>query len=84
MIPRPVKWTVIKDRPALRAQFLQWAALPTLKRILVSHGEPIEHEPAEALRDFAQSLAKDRPVPRPRRKPADTPVPRQREDFRVL
>jgi hypothetical protein len=63
-IPRPVKLTMIKDRPALRAQFLKWAALPTLKRILVSHGEPIDVEPAEALRDFAQSLAPDRPVPR--------------------
>jgi hypothetical protein len=63
-IPRPVQWAIIKDRPALRAQFLKWAALPTLKRILVSHGEPIDVEPAEALRDFAQSLSADQPVPR--------------------
>lgn len=63
-IPRPVQWTLVKDRPALRAQFLRWAALPALKRILVSHGEPIDVDPAEVLRDFAQSLAPDRPVPR--------------------
>ena len=62
-IPRPVQWTLIRDRPALRAQFLRWAALPTLRRILVSHGEPIDVEPAEALRDFAQSLAPNLPVP---------------------
>jgi hypothetical protein len=84
-IPRPVKWKLVKDRPALRAQFLQWAALPNLKRILVSHGEPIEDDPAEALRDFAQSLAKDRPVPRgPRRKPTENAATTLREDFRFL
>ena len=77
------KMTTIKDRPALRAQFLKWAALPTLKRILVSHGEPIEDEPAEALRDFAQSLAKDQPVPRKRRKESDNPATRLRETLRL-
>jgi hypothetical protein len=56
-IPRPVLWTMVDDKAALRAQFLAWAALPTLRRILVSHGEPIDFEPAEALRDLAQSLA---------------------------
>jgi hypothetical protein len=61
------------------------AALPTLKRILVSHGEPIEHEPAEALRDFAQSLAKDRPVPRGKiRTPVQSPVPRTSGGDRML
>jgi hypothetical protein len=67
-IPRPVQWTLVRDRPALRAQFLKWAALPTLKRILVSHGEPIDIDPAEALRDFAQSLAPDHPVLRARQR----------------
>ena len=81
-IPMQAKMTMIKDRPALRAQFLKWAALPTLKRILVSHGEPIEDDPAEALRDFAQSLAKDRQVPRARkRKDADNPATLLRELF---
>jgi hypothetical protein len=84
-IPRPVEWTMIKDRPALRRQFLQWAALPTLKRILVSHGEPIEDDPAEALRDFAQSLARDRPLPpaRPRKEQGNPPA-QFREDKRLL
>ena len=62
-IPKPVSWTMIDDRAALRAQFLRWSVLPGLKRILVSHGEPIDYQPAEVLRDLAQSLAPDRPVP---------------------
>ena len=56
-IPRPVKWALIEDQIALRAQFLKWAALPKLRRIIVSHGEPIDDEPAETLRDLAQYLA---------------------------
>jgi hypothetical protein len=63
-VPLPVEWALISDRPALRAGFLHWAALPSLKRILVSHGEPIDIEPAEALRDFAQSMGMDQPLPR--------------------
>lgn len=55
-IPRPVKWRLIQDQVALRIQFLKWAALPDLRRIVVSHGEPIDFEPAETLRDLAQLL----------------------------
>lgn len=58
-IPRPVRWRLIEDQVALRIQFLKWAALPDLRRIVVSHGEPIEDEPAETLRDLAQYLALD-------------------------
>lgn len=60
-LPRPVQWTMIKEPALLRAQFLEWAALPTLRRILVSHGESIEHQPAETLRDLAQALTYDAP-----------------------
>ena len=56
-IPRPVHWSLIEDQVALRIQFLKWAAIPNLRRIIVSHGEPIEDEPAEVLRDLAQILA---------------------------
>jgi hypothetical protein len=55
-IPRPVKLAMIDDKEALRAQLLEWAELDSLRRILVSHGAPIEHEPAQALRDLAASL----------------------------
>ena len=56
-IPRPVLWRLVDDQVALRIQFLKWAALPDLRRIIVSHGEAIDHEPAETLRDLAQCLA---------------------------
>jgi hypothetical protein len=55
-IPRVVKWNLVKDANALRAQLLQWAEIASLKRILVSHGEPIEANPQQTLRDMAASL----------------------------
>jgi len=56
-IPKPVKLAMIDDKAALRAQLLEWSQLPSLKRILVSHGSPIEDQPAKVLRDLAGSLA---------------------------
>jgi hypothetical protein len=56
-IPKVVKMALIKDSNALRAQLLEWAELQSLKRILVSHGEPIEANPRQTLRDLAASLA---------------------------
>jgi hypothetical protein len=73
-VPLRAQLTLIKDRPALRAQFLRWAALPALKRILVSHGEPIDVGPAERLRDFAQSMAQERPLPDGPAKMAERPA----------
>jgi len=64
-VPRPVKWTMVDDPAALRAQFLRWSQLPDLRRILVSHGDPIDFQPADVLRDLAQSMAPDQPVPTP-------------------
>jgi hypothetical protein len=55
-IPRVVKWNLVKDANALRAQLLQWAEMASLTRILVSHGEPIEANPRQTLRDLAASL----------------------------
>jgi hypothetical protein len=55
-IPLPAKWAMVKDEAALRAQFMKWAELPTLKRILVSHGDVIDFKPGEALRDLARTL----------------------------
>jgi hypothetical protein len=37
-------------------QLLQWAELEPLKRILVSHGSPIEDNPNQTLRALANSL----------------------------
>ena len=56
-IPKVVKMAMIKDQGALRAQLLEWAEIVSLKRILVSHGSPIENNPRQALRDLAGSLA---------------------------
>jgi hypothetical protein len=56
-IPRPVKLTMVQDTNALRAQLRQWAEMASLKRILVSHGEPIEADPRQTLRELAGSLA---------------------------
>jgi hypothetical protein len=59
-IPRVVKWNLVEDADALRAQLSQWAQIESLKRILVSHGEPIEGHPRQTLRDLAGSLASRR------------------------
>lgn len=56
-IPKVVKMMLIEDTTALRAQLLQWAEIESLKRILVSHGSPIEENPRQTLRDLARSLA---------------------------
>jgi hypothetical protein len=56
-VPKVVRMLLIEDQAALRAQLLQWAELASLKRILVSHGLPIEEEPRQALRELANSLA---------------------------
>lgn len=56
-IPRVVKLVMIRDANALRGQLVQWAEIESLKRILVSHGSPIEDNPRQALRDLAGSLA---------------------------
>ena len=55
-IPKVVKMAMIADKNALRAQLLQWAEIESLKRILVSHGSPIEDNPRQTLRDLASSL----------------------------
>ena len=56
-IPGIVKKVMIEDTSALRAQLLQWAQIDSLKRILVSHGSPIEDNPRQVLRELAGSLA---------------------------
>ncbi len=55
-IPAVVKLALVKDKDALRAALVQWAGLESLKRILVSHGDPIESNPREVLRGLAGAL----------------------------
>jgi hypothetical protein len=55
-VPLPIKFALIRDKAAVARQLRQWAELPSLKRILVSHGSTIEHDPRGALRKLAASL----------------------------
>jgi hypothetical protein len=56
-VPKPVALMMIDDKAALRTQLLEWATIESLNRILVSHGEPIETNPQQVLRELAESLA---------------------------
>jgi hypothetical protein len=54
-----IPWTVrrfIKEPKALALQMREWAAIDGLKRIIVSHGEPITDDPAGVLRRLADGL----------------------------
>jgi len=55
-IPSVVKMMVVDDTQALRLQLIEWAAMPTLTRIVVSHGDIIEDNPRQVLRELAASL----------------------------
>jgi hypothetical protein len=55
-IPAIVQKLKVRDKPALRAQLERWAGLSALKRIIVSHGAPIERNPERALRRLAATL----------------------------
>jgi hypothetical protein len=54
-----IPWTIrrfIKDKHALARQMREWAEIQGLKRIIVSHGEPIADDPAGTLRRLASGL----------------------------
>ena len=55
-IPGVRKLAMIKDAQALREQLLDWSEIADLRRILVSHGEPIVDDPRGQLRRLADSL----------------------------
>ncbi|MDB5829882.1 MAG: hypothetical protein JWQ73_4102 [Variovorax sp.] len=55
-IPTAVSLLIVKDKADLSAQLVAWADLEQLKRIVVSHGDIIDHEPTQALLDLARSL----------------------------
>ena len=56
-VPATVSLLMVKDKAALRAQFLTWAEIVDLKRIVVSHGDLIESNPRAVLRELAGKLA---------------------------
>jgi hypothetical protein len=55
-VSRVLRWFVVKDRAAVRASFERLAALPELKRIIVSHHRMIRDDPAGTLRAVAATL----------------------------
>lgn len=55
-IPTVEKILMVRNKADLRQQMLDWAAIPDLKRILVSHGAPMESDPAGVLRELAATL----------------------------
>jgi hypothetical protein len=54
-VPRPARFQ-IKSPKALAQQLREWAALPNLRCIIVSHGDPITDDPAGALLRIAVGL----------------------------
>ncbi len=54
-VPRTIR-KFIKDRHALAGQMRAWAALPDLKRIIVSHVDPITENPRADLERLAAEL----------------------------
>jgi len=55
-VPRPIQAKLVADRQALAAQLDKWAGIPGLKRIVPSHGEIIERQPAAELARLAHML----------------------------
>ncbi|MES1205077.1 MAG: hypothetical protein ABUS79_03995 [Pseudomonadota bacterium] len=56
-IPVFVAAKSIKDRPALKAQLERWADIPSLTRVVVSHGDIIDKHAPAVLRALAAKLA---------------------------
>jgi len=55
-VPAPVKLLLGKHKSEVAAQFRRWAERSDLRRIIVSHGDPIEADPKGALLILAGSL----------------------------
>lgn len=55
-VPKTTEMTIVESKKALSEQLLKWAAMPELKRIVVSHGDIIEEAPQAVLRELAASL----------------------------
>jgi hypothetical protein len=53
---REVRWFLVKDKQALARQLRQLAAVPDLRRVIVSHGEMIGSAPDQVLRSVAATL----------------------------
>jgi hypothetical protein len=56
-IAPPVRMRQVKDKDALRAQLEQWSRLPSLKRVIIAHGDIIVNDAAHILGRIANDLA---------------------------
>jgi hypothetical protein len=55
-VTRLFRLMAVKDRAALRAHLERLAETPDLKRLVVSHHQPVVDQPAETLRRVAATL----------------------------
>ncbi|NUP06445.1 MAG: hypothetical protein HOW73_10340 [Polyangiaceae bacterium] len=55
-ISRISRMFVVKDKPAFRSHLERLAGAPDLRRVIVSHHEVIDREPARVLREVASTL----------------------------
>jgi len=55
-VPRLSRWMMVKNKPAFAAHLQKIAAMPALKRVIVSHGAMISDAPGDVLRTVAQRL----------------------------
>ena len=53
---REVRWFLVDDKRALARQLRDLADIPNLRRLIVSHGEIIDHAPGKVLRSVAATL----------------------------
>jgi len=55
-VSRIGRWFLARDKPALRGHLERLAGTPGLRRIVVSHHQVIDRDPARVLRDVAATL----------------------------
>jgi hypothetical protein len=53
---REVRWFFVGDKRTVARQLREWAAIPDLRRLIVSHGDVIDRSPQEVLRSVALTL----------------------------
>jgi len=55
-IPLPVRLKEVKDKQAVSEQLERWASMPSLQRVIISHGEIIAEAPGAVLNRISAEL----------------------------
>jgi len=55
-VPRIARWMMVKDKDSFRSRLGQLAAIPDLKRVIVSHGAMMTDDPGAKLRSAVDVL----------------------------